>query len=38
VKIVYTTKLKKDFKKTAQQGKDLSKIESIIETLINKKH
>lgn len=37
MKIVYTTQFKKDFKKVSKQGKDLSRLESVIETLLNKK-
>ena len=37
MKIVYTTQFKKDFKKVSKQGKDLSKLESVIETIVNKK-
>jgi len=37
LKIVYTTQFKKDFKKVSKQGKDLSRLESVIETLLNKK-
>lgn len=33
----YTTQFKKDFKRVSKQGKDLQKLEIIIETLLNKK-
>jgi len=35
--LIYTTQFKKDFKRVSKQGKDLAKLEIIIETLLNKK-
>ena len=35
--LIYTTQFKKDFKKVSKQGKDLSKLEFVIETLLSKK-
>ena len=37
MKLIYTTQFKKDFKRVSKQGKDLKKLEIIIETLLNKK-
>ena len=33
----YTTQFKKDFKRISKQGKDLEKLEYVIETLLSKK-
>ncbi len=35
--LVYTSQFKKDFKRVSKQGKDLEKLEFIIETLLSKK-
>ena len=35
MKLIYTTQFKKDFKKILKQGKDLSKLELVIKTLLN---
>ncbi len=35
--LVYTSQFKKDFKRVSKQGKDLDKLEFIIETLLSKK-
>ena len=34
--LVYTSQFKKDFKRVSKQGKDLEKLEFIIETLLSK--
>jgi len=36
--LIYTTLFKKDFKRVSKQGKDLAKLEIIIEALLNKKN
>ncbi len=33
--LVYTSQFKKDFKRISNQGKDISKLEAVIETLLN---
>ena len=33
--LIYTSQFKKDFKRVSSQGKDLSKLEIVIETLLN---
>ena len=35
--LIYTTQFKKDFKRISKQGKDLEKLEYVIETLLSKK-
>lgn len=35
--LIYTAQFKKDFKKISKQGRDLSKLEPIINTLLNNK-
>ena len=35
--LVYTSQFKKDFKRVTKQGKDLEKLEFIIESLLSKK-
>jgi mRNA interferase YafQ len=35
--LIYTSQFKKDFKRISKQGKDLQKLENIIETLLSKK-
>ena len=33
--LIYTSQFKKDFKRVSSRGKDLSKLEVVIETLLN---
>lgn len=35
--LIYTSQFKKDFKRISKQGKELTKLENIIETLLSKK-
>ena len=35
--LIYTSQFKKDFKRVSKQGKDLTKLEFIIETLLSNK-
>lgn len=35
--LIYTSQFKKDFKRISKQGKELKKLENVIETLLSKK-
>ena len=35
--LIYTTQFKKDFKRVSNQGKDISKLELVIDTLLSNK-
>ena len=35
--LIYTTQFKKDFRRVSSQGKDISKLETIIEILLSRK-
>ena len=37
MKLIYTSQFKKDFKRVSKQGKDLAKLEYVIETLLSDK-
>ncbi len=37
MKLIYTSQFKKDFKRISKQGKDLTKLEYVIETLLSNK-